>query len=267
MVQSAHPELKDVDLRLQELEDQGYTIFPDYLDRDTTTAVRAHIDSLAGPIGPNDQGRTKHVLRHPIPGEIMARLASHPATLELSALLIGSRDLRLREQVLVRSDPDTPPYQPPAWHIDGDFCRREFEAAPRQVYYQMLHYCSTVSSGGAAFMIVPRSHKLSLDVEEEADREKGERPIPDLTALVSGVKEGDGVEICASEGDVIVFNPLCRHAASANRTDRPRYVYFSSFFHPSAHRLMDLMRRHEYRDNFPDSLRRGLPSHLRNMLD
>ena len=131
----------------------------------------------------------------------------------------------------------------------------------------MLHYCSTVTSGGAPFMIVPRSHKLSLDVDEEADREKGERPIPDLTALVSGVKEGDGIEICADEGDVIVFNPLCRHAASANRTDQPRYVYFTSFFHPSAHRLMDLMRRHEYRDNFPDSLRRGLPSHLRTMLD
>ncbi len=266
-VERAHPELQDIEMRLQELETQGYTVFPGFLDHTTTAAVRAHIDSLAGPVGPDDRGRPKHVLRHPIPGAIMARLASNPATLELAALSIGSRDLRLREQVLIRSDPEPPPYDFPGWHIDGAFCRREFEASPRQVYYQMLHYCSRVSSGGAAFMIVPGSHKLSLGVSDEAERERGEHPIPSLTAAVSGVSEGEGIEICANEGDLIVFNPLCHHAASANRTDRPRYVYFSSFYHPSAQRLIELMRRTAYRDNFPDSLRRGLPPRLQALLD
>ncbi len=224
-VERVHPELQDIEMRLQELETQGYTVFPGFLDHTTTAAVRAHIDSLAGPVGPDDRGRPKHVLRHPIPGAIMARLASNPATLELAALSIGSRDLRLREQVLIRSDPEPPPYDSPG------------------------------------------SHKLSLGVSDEGERERGEHPIPSFTAAVSGVSEGDGIEICANEGDLIVFNPLCHHAASPNRTDRPRYVYFSSFYHPSAQRLIELMRRTAYRDNFPDSLRRGLPPRLQALLD
>ena len=224
-MERAHPELQDIEMRLQELETQGYTVFSGFLDHATTAAVRAHIDSLAGPVGPDDRGRPKHVLRHPIPGAIMARLASNPATLELAALSIGSRDLRLREQVLIRSDPEPPPYDSPG------------------------------------------SHKLSLGVSDEGERERGEHPIPSLTAAVSGVSEGDGIEICANEGDLIVFNPLCHHAASPNRTDRPRYVYFSSFYHSSAQRLIELMRRTAYRDNFPDSLRRGLPPRLQALLD
>ena len=49
MESDAYPELTDLSTRLQELEIQGYTVFPEYLDRVTTAAVRAHIDSLVGP--------------------------------------------------------------------------------------------------------------------------------------------------------------------------------------------------------------------------
>ena len=49
MGNDAYPELADLNIRLQELEHQGYTVFPEYLDRDTTAAIRAHIDSLVGP--------------------------------------------------------------------------------------------------------------------------------------------------------------------------------------------------------------------------
>ena len=267
MENDAYPELTDLNIRLQELESQGYTVFPDYLDHDTTAAVRAHIDSLVGPIVSADHNTARHGLRHPIPGAIMSRLVNNPATLELAATLIGSRELRMREQVFIRSDPSPPPYPTPQWHIDAAFCRAEFTAKPRQVYYQMLHYCSTVSAGGAAFMIVPGSHKLSLAASDKAEQEQGRQPIHSHTASVTGANDDDGIEICANDGDLIVFNPLCYHSSSPNQTDRPRYVYFTSFYHPSAARLVELVRRTKYRDDFPDSLRQGLPSELQSLLD
>lgn len=267
MENNVYPELTDLNIRLQELESQGYTVFPEYLDRDTTAAIRAHIDSLVGPVVSGDRTAARRDLRHPIPGAIMARLVNNPATLELAATLIGSRDLRMREQVFIRSDPSPPPYQAPQWHIDAAFCRAEFEVRPRQVYYQMLHCCSTVSAGGAAFMIVPGSHKLSLEALDKAERAQGRGPIQNHTASVPEANDDDGIEICANDGDLIVFNPLCCHSSSPNRTDRPRYVYFTSFYHPSAARLIDLVRRTKYRDNFPNSLRQGLPPELQSLLD
>lgn len=266
MENDAYPELTDLNIRLQELEHQGYTVFPDYLDRATTAAIRAHIDSLVGPIASAAHRAARRDLRHPIPGDIMPRLVNNPATLELAATLIGSHELRLREQVFIRSDPSPPPYQAPQWHIDAAFCRAEFEVRPRQVYYQMLHCCSAVSAGGAAFMIVPGSHKLSLAASDKAERAEGRGAIQNHTASVPQVND-DGIEICADDGDLIVFNPLCYHSSSPNRTNRPRYVYFTSFYHPSAARLIDLVRRTQYRDNFPASLRQGLPPELQSLLD
>ena len=267
MKNNVYPELTNLNIRLQELEDQGYTVFPDYLDRDTTAAIRAHIDSLVSPIVPGDHTAARRDLRHPIRGAIMAHLVNNPATLELAATLIGSHDLRLREQVFIRSDPSPPPYQALQWHIDAAFCREEFAARPRQVYYQMLHCCSTVSAGGAAFMIVPGSHQLSLAASDKAERIEGRGPIQNHTALVPAANDADGIEICANDGDLIVFNPLCYHASSPNRTNRPRYVYFTSFYHPSAARLIELVCRTNYRSNFPDSLRQGLPPELQSLLD
>ena len=261
------PELPHLDARLKELENQGYTVFSDYLDRETTAAIRAHIDGIAGPVETSDRRTVRHDLRHPIPGAIMARLASNRTTLELASTLIGSRDLRMREQVFVRTDPSPPPYQSLSWHIDAAFCREDFQAKPRRVYYQMLHYCSTVEAGGAAVLIVPGSHERSLELSDSAEREVGRKPIASNTATVTDIEDGDGIEICGNDGDLIVFNPLCYHSASPNKTKQSRYVYFTSFYHPSAARLKELIRRTGYRDHFPESLRSSLTTELRVLLD
>ena len=71
MENDAYLELTDLSTRLQELERQGYTVFPEHLDRATTAAIRAHVDSLVGPIVSGDHNTARHSLRHPIPGEIM----------------------------------------------------------------------------------------------------------------------------------------------------------------------------------------------------
>ena len=148
-----HPSFAELDTRLYELEERGFTVFPGFLDLATTAEIRAHMDSLIGPVGSTERPRSD--LRHPIPGEIMPRIANNPAALELGGILIRSHDLRMREQVLIRADPSPPPYAKPSYHIDAAFRQVEFETTPRQVYYQMLHYCNTVAPGGAAIHIVP----------------------------------------------------------------------------------------------------------------
>ncbi|HZO88503.1 MAG TPA: phytanoyl-CoA dioxygenase family protein [Chthonomonadaceae bacterium] len=262
----------DLSSLLAQLDAQGYVVVPGFLDLDTTAAIRAHIDSLAPPIAPADQPglRRIHDLRHPIPGEIMPRLVSNPKLLELAMTLlrVGSlSDLRLLEQVLIRSDPKPPPYGPVGWHVDWAFFPDEYESTPRCAYYHMVHACNTVIPGGAAFMIVPGSHKLTyaataaLQTEAELDQFKKD-PV-----RYAGVNLDEGIEVCVSEGDLIIFNPMAIHSASGNATQQPRYVYFASFFDASAQRLWNGLRAIQYRDHFPDSLREGLPPELRHLLE
>ena len=101
---------------LEQLEDQGYMVVPGFLDARMTAALRAHIDRLAPPGAPADlpDVRRVHDLRHPLPGVIMAQIIT-PALVELAQTLLGTRDvadLRLLEQVLIRTDPRPPPHGP-----------------------------------------------------------------------------------------------------------------------------------------------------------
>ena len=116
-------------------------------------------------------------------------------------------------------------------------------------------------------MIVPGSHQRSLEVSDRAESVGGRKPIASNTATVADIEDGDGIEICGNDGDLIVFNPLCYHSASPNKTKKPRYVYFTSFYHPAAARLKELIRKTNYRDHFPESLRAGLTPELRVLLD
>lgn len=260
-----HPSFAELDIRLQEIEDQGFTIFREFLNRSFTAKMRDHIDAIVGPVGKTNTARND--LRHPIPGKIMANLANNPATLELGRILLGSKpNLRMREQVLIRSDPEPPPYKAElSYHIDAAFSKAEYEEVPKQVYYQMLHYLSTVKPGGAGVHIVPASHKFSRTELFGNDQEKDTEPLDSNTTRAK--HREDGIEICAEDGDLIVFNPLCFHAASQNRLNKPRYVYFTSFYDTSAARLVEFVRRIGYRDNFPDSLRNALPPALQPLLE
>ena len=258
-----------LDPYLQQLEEEGYTILPDYVDRTTTAEIRDHLDviipmKLSGALevlmGVNE-------IRHPIPGGIMVRLAGHAKTLQLARILLKSDDLRLREQILTRTDPTSPPYLPTSYHIDAPFLFEEYEATPRQIYFQMILYCNTVSPGGAPVMIIPRSHKLTYAVNQGARTEAERQALADNPLEVAGVNAEDAIEVCANEGDLLVFNAMCLHGSSRNRTKRPRYVYFTSFYDPSATWLVNLCRTNNYRDSFPVSLSRGLAPELHSMLE
>jgi hypothetical protein len=56
-------------------------------------------------------------------------------------------------------------------------------------------------------------------------------------------------------------------SASWNGREELRYVYFTSFYDPSAAWLVQFLRKTRYRDCFPDSLFAGLPADLHYLLE
>lgn len=256
-------------LDLEQLQRQGFTVIPDFLDRQTTRKIRDHIDSLVPAFNAADQDRKRWIstLRHPIPGAIMAELINHPPVRVLATQLLHSRELRLLEQVLIRSDPKPPPHEPTGWHVDWTFFPRHYEARPRQTYFHMVHALNTVPPGGAAFMIVPGSHHLTYAASAKMNTAAELAALKSDPAGVAGVDINKGIEICPAEGDLLIFNPMALHSASGNATDQPRYVYFTSYFDTSATEFWDAQRENKYRDNFTDELRDQLPEELRVLLE
>ncbi|MEE2659918.1 MAG: hypothetical protein VX733_15540 [Candidatus Latescibacterota bacterium] len=74
--------------------------------------------------------------------DLFPRIANDPRTIELAQILLRSElpNLRLQEQVIVRSDTTPPPHGPANWHIDFPFTDEENESTPRRIFIQMVHY-------------------------------------------------------------------------------------------------------------------------------
>jgi ectoine hydroxylase-related dioxygenase (phytanoyl-CoA dioxygenase family) len=243
----------------EQLDDQGYTVIKGFLDSSLTTRLREHIDSLCPPVGTTPGAL--HSLRHPIPGEILAEALYQTPLLPLAAELLGSRDLRLLEQVLIRTDPaaDRTKSAPNGWHIDMAFMPEEFHASPNRTYYHHVQALSTVEPGGGAFTIVPGSHHLTYATAERL----GLKELPKLKADpigVAGIDVSKAFEVCPIEGDLLIFNPMALHSASKNIQSTPRYVYFSSFMDGSARYLVNELRKVNYGHSLPETLNRGLPA-------
>ena len=256
-----------IDLDLDQLEQQGYTLVRGFLDQQMTRLARQHIDSLIPPSDAQEGSeRWRFVLRHPMPGAIMADLVNNSALFELANQCLQPCELRLLEQVLIRSDPQPLPHGPLGWHVDWAFFPRQYKAIPRQTYFHMVHCLNTVPPGGAAFMIVPGSHHLTYAASAQMRTVEELDTLKRHPASVAGIDTSKGIEVCPNEGDLLIFNPMALHAGSANATNETRYVYFVSFFDTSATELWDELRRLKYRDGFPDSLRANLPDDLLSLL-
>ena len=97
--------MPDAPLDFDQLEYEGYTVVHGFMDHARTQRIRKHMDSLLPPTGASreDPKRWHHVLRHPIPGAIMADLLNDPALLTLAgvagcawpgAVAVGAADAR-----------------------------------------------------------------------------------------------------------------------------------------------------------------------------
>lgn len=252
-----------------QLEAEGYTVFPNFLDTTTTARIRAHMDSLLPPVAPLEDTSAPrlHTLRHPIPGAIMAEILNNPRLLELGAALVKARELRMLEQVLIRTDPQPGPHVVGGWHIDMPFLPRHYNATPRQTYYHLVHALNTVAPGGGAFTIVPGSHHKTYAAAEKLGSEERLPELHKNPIEVAGIDVNEAIEICPNEGDLLVFNPMALHSGSPNITPQPRYVYFASFCDVSALYLRQHITDTNYLKGYPDSLIDNLPAELRPLLN
>lgn len=253
--------------QLDQLERDGYTVFPNFSDKKITAKLRAHMDSLLPPALPRDAAGVRRVneLRHPIPGAVMAEALDNPRLLELAQQILHARDLRLLEQVLIRTDGQQAAPGATGWHIDMAFLPEHYDARPRQTYFHMVHALSTIVPHGGATMILPGSHHKTYRAAQKL-RLDGLESLKADPVGIADLDLNDVVEVRATEGDLFVFNPMCLHSASTNLSNQSRYVYFVSFMDESAAHLQEHLKKVCYQRAFPPSLRDNLRSDLQSLL-
>jgi len=264
----------EIERRLEELEEQGFTLLPRLIDCDTTAAIREFIDRTIrdGHVKQPERGSTAyhHRICHPIEDPLTARLASDPVVLDLAARCLRAKNLRLRQQMFMLTSPcgAPPPARPDGWHVDTTFLPEEWEDAPRKTFIQLFYYCNPIRPGGAATMVVPGSHKLTLAAAARAGcRTEEERWAFAREAVgLSGADLSQAIGLTCEEGDVAVFCPMLIHSGSNNVTDQPRFAFHCSFHDASAGRIRHLPAPVFY-DTFPESMEKAMPDELRPLLE
>jgi ectoine hydroxylase-related dioxygenase (phytanoyl-CoA dioxygenase family) len=253
------------------LEEHGYTVIPNYLTPEKCAVYRAFMDGVMPPRQPREDDKAPRVqtLRHPIAADpkILAESIADQRIWDIARVILRSLDLYLLEQVLIRTDPGPREKKGPnGWHIDQSFSPAEYFATPRKTYYHMVHCLSPVKPGGAAFTIVPGSHLKTLETMSKATPEEVDvaRSWPPEKL---GIDPSKAVEVCANEGDLLIFNPLALHSGSYNNQDDPRYVLFLSFVDRSARRNIDWIIKNNYQRNFSDDVKKQLPPDIARRLD
>ncbi len=257
----------------EELEEWGYTILPQFLDRETTSAIRQFID--LGMEKRLHAGRERgssayhHRICSPIDHPIAAQLASDRRLLEIVAQTIRAQNLRLRQQMFMLTLPcgDAPPSSPDGWHIDTPFTSEEWYATPRKTFIQLFYYCNTVRSGGAATMVSPGSHKKTYPVADKMiATEEGYSTFWKDTLELAEIDTSLAQEVLVEEGDVLIFNPMLLHSGSRNVTDTPRYAFHCSFYDHASEKVRNLPRPTFY-DIFSENMIAQMPSDLVSLLE
>jgi ectoine hydroxylase-related dioxygenase (phytanoyl-CoA dioxygenase family) len=251
---------------LEELEEQRYTLLPGLIDRRVTAEIRAFIDRTIrdGHQKQPERGSSEfhHRICHPIEDPIAARLASDPVLLDLAAQSLRADNLRLRQQMFMITYPcgKPAPATPDGFHTDTVFLPEEWHDTPRKTFVQLFYYCNPIRPGGAATMVIPGSHRLTLEAVRKADPKTEEERWAVGRELVrlSGADLSQAVELTCEEGDVALFSPMLLHSGSNNVTDQPRYAFHCSFHDASARRIRRLPAPTFY-DTFPESMIAAMP--------
>ena len=243
---------RDWPRHIEELETRGYTVIPDVFPLSLCARTREHMDALLPQRDPEKSAA--HYRSHPIPGSIMGDLCTAPAFLEGAEALWGApaTELRLNEQVLIRTDPEPPgserPHGTGGYHCDFVFQEQHFftGSRPRQTYFQCFAICSAggVAPDGGCTMVIPNSHLRTMELAAETDGSV--EALVDLQQQINadcakfGIDPATGVEIPAPEGALVVFCPFLLHSGSANydAQNKSRYVVVQSFNHAEAGKML-----------------------------
>lgn len=204
----------DVDSAVADIATQGYVIVPDVLDSglvaDLITAcerLRAEDAEQFGAEYLHRIGQEGFVVnvgdRDPA---FFRLLAERPVQAVVDAVLGTEAFLYLFQGVLVPQGGGMGAY-PWKWHCDLFHVTQDVSAPSFVPGLNCLFYIDDVNSENGATWVIPATHGLSND----------DVPITD-----SGYIAETAVQVEATAGSVIIFNPLLWHCAGHNRTPVPR---------------------------------------------
>ncbi|SOD17380.1 phytanoyl-CoA dioxygenase family protein [Pedobacter xixiisoli] len=152
-------------------------------------------------------------------GEPIEKIRRNERLFAVFAQLYGTKKLIANTEKVSYNPPETDSFHfmGSALHWDIDF-----NLGPKY-YIQGLVYLNDVPADRGAFSLVPRFHKKIDDVLTEESPE----------VAIARIKETEKVDYLAGKkGDLILWLEKLPHAATANRSDLPRFVQYVSFLKP-----------------------------------
>lgn len=208
----------DLDLALAEMDDQGFTVIPDFMDAATLTEVRAGLEPFLGAhLGRNafEGFSTERVYTLVARGAVFERLTEEPRLMAiLSRVLLPDFLLTASQAISIR-----PGETAQSLHTDDGFYRLP---RPRPaVSYSIIAAIDPFTAENGATEVIPGSHRW------------GDPGAPDRPATHAEM-EPLLVPLEVPAGAAVVFPGTLVHRGGANRTDRPRLAFTNQYCQPWA---------------------------------
>jgi ectoine hydroxylase-related dioxygenase (phytanoyl-CoA dioxygenase family) len=213
----------------REFDELGYTVFEGVLVPAEIDAAVEKIDCLLSfdSRPPLVTGGTDHSLngRRQLARTncepYLANLGTHPRVVEAMERIIGGPVSLMMSPIPASTFKSAPGGERFEWGYHVDWLHTPPSDEDLRVAFGVLHL-SRIDTGGGAFMVIPRSHRLveaalrDPPLRERAFKQDFEH-FPSL---------GERVEMRVRAGDMIVYHPLLVHDRSENLLDQPRKVVF-----------------------------------------
>lgn len=215
----------DAETHLRELDAQGYTIIPDFLDAATLDGVRAglapHLDTHAG--RNNFEGfRTERVYTLVGRGRVFEDIVEDARVLALLDALLAPGYLLTASQAICIHPGETP--QP--IHYDDQFYPIPRPRPSISISTIVAVDAFTAENGGTE--IIPGSHRWS-DAQIAGAYDGHDHDAEPPAALAARL-----VPVVMPAGACVVFHGTLMHRGGANRSSAPRLAFSNQYCEPWA---------------------------------
>ncbi|WP_077146825.1 phytanoyl-CoA dioxygenase family protein [Sphingopyxis sp. KK2] len=218
---AAMPDVLDV-AALQHWDEHGYVILPDAISADEIEAVKALLWDVIG-ASPDDPeswyaAKTNGIMVPHFQGSALEAARRSPRVHKAFAQLWRSENL----WVLVDRMGFNPPERPGHLFSGSDIHWDASLVQPIPFHTQAVLYLSDTAEDQGAFRCVPGFHKRIDDWLANLDGAN-----PREADLSDGVKH-----VAGKAGDLIIWRQDLPHAASPNRSDKPRLAQYLTYYSP-----------------------------------
>lgn len=243
----------DVDLHARRIDDDGYTIIPDFLDADDLAEVRRVLALYLGTHrGRNDfEGTaTERIYTLVARARVFWRIVLDARVLALCERFLQPGFLLTASQAIRIHPGETP--QP--FHTDDSFYRLPRPRPMVSLSTIVAVDAFTAENGGT--QIVPGSHRWD-DRRLAGTYDAGRTPTAaDVEAAIA--QEARAVEMPAGGG--VVFAGTLVHRGGANRSDRPRAAFSNQYCEPWGRQQENFVL------GVPADVARAMPARLQELL-